>query len=145
MAQRGFVVLDPATAEWQPLKHGGNAALLLTPEHQSRSTMRVSLVERDAGSAPGPYHLHQHCRTLYLVLQGNVVFGVAGEFHEAGPDQGVFIEAGVPHGVHALGGVGARLVCLFDTYAPDDFVAVEWLQWEPEARRRSDEKTGAGK
>jgi mannose-6-phosphate isomerase-like protein (cupin superfamily) len=108
----------------EPLRFSAGVTKRLVGPHNGAKNIDLHLVILDPADRAGPLHLHPRAESAYLVLHGGVRFRINGEDHDVGPEQFVFIPAGVPHSVINPRTTPARLLGI---YAPpgDDFVHLE--------------------
>jgi mannose-6-phosphate isomerase-like protein (cupin superfamily) len=69
----------------------------------------------NVGSGPGPYHFHERCDNVYIVLSGTVEAVVDGVRYTLQKDDVAFIPPGVPH---SAGNTGAVEAVVIEIYAP---------------------------
>lgn len=104
MSERGEAVVRPADeVEAKEVSAGRETSIqvLLGPdEGASNFVMRRFRMEAGGGI---PYHANDVEHEQY-VLRGRARITVAGEPHEVGPDDTLFIPAGVPHSYDVLEG-----------------------------------------
>jgi mannose-6-phosphate isomerase-like protein (cupin superfamily) len=77
-----------------------------------------------AGSAPGPYHLHNDVENVYYVLHGRVRIRTEDGEREIGPGDAVFFPRGVAHSATNVGPDDARVIEIYAPTGPD-FVELE--------------------
>lgn len=117
-------LIDPATAPTKELRYGRGSVIRLVDADIGAKQVDLHLNTINAGTAPGPYHLHRQVENVYYVLEGQGVIRIDGTDHHVSPGQAVFIPPDVPHSAHNEGDSPLRLL---EIYAPVnvDFVEVD--------------------
>ena len=77
-------------------------------------TCAIGLMRMPAGNRQSGVHVHS-VTEIYVILKGEVEsFDGVGNAHRAGPLDCLYIPAGVPHGVRAVGDADVELIWLHD-------------------------------
>ena len=120
-------VIDPADARRTELRYGRGSMLHFVDATIGARQVDLHLNTIAAGSAPGPYHLHNEVENVYYVISGDVVIRLDGVDHPVQAGQVVFIPPGVAHSATNVGTTDAQLL---ELYAPVDVDFVEVPQQE---------------
>jgi mannose-6-phosphate isomerase-like protein (cupin superfamily) len=110
-------VLDPdsVTPEKMRYDRGTVRHIVGPPVGASKIDLHINTI--NAGSAPGPYHVHTNAENVYYVLSGQASIRCGDQAYSAGPGQVVFIPPRVPHSVS---NDGAEELVIIEIYAPAD-------------------------
>jgi mannose-6-phosphate isomerase-like protein (cupin superfamily) len=115
-------ITDPSDAPTKELRYGRGSIIRFVDASIGAKHVDLHLNTIRAGSAPGPYHLHNEVENVYYILEGEVVIRIDGVDHQVAPGQVVFIPPGIPHSATNVGGTDARLL---ELYAPVDVDFIE--------------------
>jgi mannose-6-phosphate isomerase-like protein (cupin superfamily) len=117
-------IISPEDAPTKQLRYNRGSVVRFVDAEIGAKQVDLHLNTIYAGSAPGPYHLHEQVENVYYVIEGDVVIRIDGEDHRVQPGSVVFIPPGIPHSATNVGDTDARLL---EIYAPVnvDFVEVE--------------------
>ena len=110
-------VIDPGSAPTKELRYGRGSVVRLVDAGIGAQQVDLHLNTINAGTPPGPYHLHRNVENVYYVLSGRGCIRIDGVDHIVEPGQAVFIPKGVPHSAHNAGETDLRLL---EIYAPVD-------------------------
>ncbi len=80
----------------------GELRRLIVPEAAARR-VDVSFAILHPGGSPGQYHYHPDNENVFIILRGRGRLLADGREHVLTADDVVFVPAGVPHGLSALG------------------------------------------
>lgn len=122
--RRETVVIDADTAPVGQLRNGRGSVVSLVDPRVGAENVDVHINTITAGSAPGPYHLHERAENVYYVFSGDGLLRADGKSHALSAGNVAFIPPGVPH---SMSNVGESDLRLLEIYAPAgaDFVEVE--------------------
>ncbi len=112
------------TAPTKDMRYGRGTAERLVDDRLGASQVDLHVNTIRAGSAPGPYHLHNEVENVYYVLEGRVLIRTGDEQREIGPGDVVFFPRGVPHSATNVGQDDARVIEIYAPTGPD-FVELE--------------------
>lgn len=112
-----------AAAKTRPLQLGRGFQKLLV-EGEGAKNLDVHINVLKVGSGPGPFHYHERCENVYLVLSG--VAEVTVEDRRMLLHQGdiAFIPPGVPHAAGNGGNVEAEVLEIYSPPRGQDFHVV---------------------
>lgn len=112
------------SAPTKSLRYGRGSIERLVDEGLGAALVDVHVNTILAGSAPGPFHLHNDVENVYFVLHGTVLIRTADGEREIGPGDAVFFPRGVPHSATNVGPDDARIIEIYAPTGPD-FVELE--------------------
>jgi mannose-6-phosphate isomerase-like protein (cupin superfamily) len=117
-------IITPESAPTKQLRYNRGSVSRFVDAEIGAKQVDLHLNTIYAGSAPGPYHLHNEVENVYYVLEGDAVIRIDGVDHPVSPGSVVFIPPGIPHSATNVGDTDVRLL---EIYAPVnvDFVEVE--------------------
>jgi mannose-6-phosphate isomerase-like protein (cupin superfamily) len=124
VADTGAHFVPRSTAPTKSLRYGRGSIDLLVNEGIGASQVDFRVNTILAGSAPGPYHLHNDVENMYYVLHGTLVIRTEGGEREIGPGDAVFFPRGVAHSTTNVGPDDARIIEIYAPVGPD-FVELE--------------------
>lgn len=116
-------IITPSDAPTKQLRYNRGSVMRFVDAEIGAKQVDLHLNTIYAGSAPGPYHLHNEVENVYYVLEGDAVIRIDGVDHPVTPGSVVFIPPGIPHSATNVGTTDVRLL---EIYAPVnvDFVEV---------------------
>jgi mannose-6-phosphate isomerase-like protein (cupin superfamily) len=120
----GARFVPKGTAPTKSLRYARGSIDLLVNENLGASLVDFRVNTILAGSAPGPYHLHNDVENMYYVLHGRLVIRTEDGEREIGPGDAVFFPRGVPHSTTNVGPDDARIIEIYAPCGPD-FVELE--------------------
>lgn len=123
-AAGGARFVPRGSAPTKSLRYGRGSIERLVDEGLGAALVDVHVNTILAGSAPGPFHLHNDVENVYFVLHGAVLIRTADGEREIGPGDAVFFPRGVPHSATNIGPDDARIIEIYAPTGPD-FVELE--------------------
>ena len=123
-AAGGARFVPRGSAPTKSLRYGRGSIERLVDEGLGAALVDVHVNTILAGSAPGPFHLHNDVENVYFVLHGTVLIRTADGEREIGPGDAVFFPRGVPHSATNVGSDDARIIEIYAPTGPD-FVELE--------------------
>lgn len=122
--RRETVVVDPDAAPVGQLRNGRGSVVALVDARVGAENVDVHINTITAGSAPGPYHLHERAENVYYIFSGDGLLRAEGKSHPLSAGNVAFIPPGVPHSMSNVGETDLRLL---EIYAPagTDFVEIQ--------------------
>ena len=120
----GARFVPKGTAPTKSLRYGRGTIDRLVDQDVGASLVDFHVNTILAGSAPGPYHLHNDVENVYYVLSGRVLVRTDEGEREIGPGDAVFFPRGVAHSATNVGTEDARIVEIYAPCGPD-FVELE--------------------
>lgn len=123
-AAGGARFVPRGSAPIKSLRYGRGSIERLVDEGLGAALVDVHVNTILAGSAPGPFHLHNDVENVYFVLHGTVLIRTADGEREIGPGDAVFFPRGVPHSATNVGSDDARIIEIYAPTGPD-FVELE--------------------
>jgi mannose-6-phosphate isomerase-like protein (cupin superfamily) len=110
-----FRIVRPADVAPRPMDRGRGVTLPFVDASCGAEKLDVHLNRLKPGGAPGHIHRHTRSDNVYIVVRGIGALTVDGATHRIGPEDVVYIPAGLPHG---LSNAGAEDLVLYEIYAP---------------------------
>lgn len=109
------VLLDPASVAPDKMRYDrGTVRRLVGPQiGASRVDLHINTI--NAGSAPGPYHIHTNAENVYYVLAGQAAIRSDAETYLINAGQVAFIPPRIPH---AISNEGDGELVIIEIYAP---------------------------
>ena len=102
------------TTRTRPMQLGRGYQHILVEGQDARNLdVHVNVIK--VGSGPGPYHYHERCENIYIVLTGTIEAIVDGKRFILRTDDVALIPPGVPHSAGNVGDVEASVI---EIYAP---------------------------
>lgn len=123
-AALGARFVPRGSAPTKSLRYGRGSIERLVDEGLGAALVDVHVNTILAGSAPGPFHLHNDVENVYFVLHGRVLIRTTDGEREIGPGDAVFFPRGVPHSATNVGPDDARIIEIYAPTGPD-FVELE--------------------
>lgn len=116
---RALVVLA-GTAPRQPLLLDRGYAEHLTGGRERFTELEVRRIVIEAGTVPGPVHLHRRAETSLLVLVGELEVRIGSNRRTLVTGDALFVPAGVAHATHNTGNVNCVALIIHDIPCEDD-------------------------
>ena len=100
--------------EGEELRAGPTVSVVKVPGTANDGQLGVVEMRLDAGWEGPPLHVHKHVHHIWYVLEGDVMFNVAGQSDRYPKGSCLYVPAAVPHGFSTRGG-GSATVLQVDT------------------------------